>query len=186
MDPIAVELGLWTWVREGGTFFGIPSFNFIGWFFIPIAYLLAYNLNWNKERNQIELLSINKIDNHVSLKRRLFTLILVIPLALTLLMLMGMITIIPIIYFLPLFIVIIWEIFTIGYVSWMVFTKRHNLSWNNWLDLIPPIILLFIGYSYAVLGFLTGQVILGILMCITAIPLLLIFIFTLFTKKKNS
>jgi uncharacterized membrane protein len=176
MDPIAVEVGLWTWVHEGGSFFGVPSFNFIGWFFIPIAYLVAYNLHWNKERNKLELLSINQIDKHVSLKRRLYTLFLVIPIALGFLILIGLITIIPIIYNLPFVIVVIWEVFTIVYASWMVVRNRDKLYRKFWYDLIPSIIILYIGYSYAVLGFSIGQLILGIFMCITPIPLLLVFI----------
>jgi len=184
MDPIAVEVGLWTWVHEGGSFFGVPSFNFIGWFFIPIAYLVAYNLHWNKERNKLELLSINQIDKHVSLKRRLYTLFLVIPIALGFLILIGLITIIPIIYNLPFVIVVIWEVFTIVYASWMVVRNRDKLYRKFWYDLIPSIIILYIGYSYAVLGFSIGQLILGIFMCITPIPLLLVFIFNLLSERK--
>ncbi|MFX1358143.1 MAG: carotenoid biosynthesis protein [Promethearchaeota archaeon] len=184
MDPIAVELGLWTWTHEGGSFFGVPSFNFIGWFFIPVAYLIAYNLHWNKERNKIELLSISEIDNHVSLKRRLYTLFFVIPIALGFLILIGLITTIPIIYNLPFVIVVIWEILTIVYTSWMVLRNRDKLYRKFWYDLIPPIIILYIGYSYAVLGFSIGQLMLGIFMCITPIPLLLVLIFNLLNGRK--
>lgn len=184
MDPIAVELGLWTWTHEGGSFFGVPSFNFIGWFFIPVAYLIAYNLHWNKERNKLELLSISEIDNHVSLKRRLYTLFFVIPIALGFLILIGLITTIPIIYNLPFVIVVIWEILTIVYTSWMVLRNRDKLYRKFWYDLIPPIIILYIGYSYAVLGFSIGQLMLGIFMCITPIPLLLVLIFNLLNGRK--
>lgn len=185
MDPIAVELGLWTWTHEAGSFFGVPSFNFIGWFFIPVVYLVAYNFHWNKERNKLELLSISQIDKHVSLKRRLYTLFLVIPIGLGFLILIGLITIIPIIYNLPFVIVVIWEIFTIVYASWMVLRNRDKLYRKFWYDLIPPIIILYIGYSYAVLGFSIGQSILALFMCITPIPLLLVFIFNLRSKSKQ-
>jgi uncharacterized membrane protein len=183
MDPIAVELGLWTWVHEGGSFFGVPTFNFIGWFFIPVAYLIAYNFNWNKERNKLELLSINQIDEHTSLKRRLYTIFLVIPIALGLLILLGLITEIPLIYNLPFVIVVIWEIFTIVYASWMVIINRDKLYRKFWYDLIPPIIILYIGYSYAFLGFSIGQFMLGLLMFVTIIPLLLVLIFNLITER---
>jgi uncharacterized membrane protein len=189
MDPIAVELGFWTWEPIGGSLFGIPSFNFIGWFFIPVAYLIAYNLNWNKERNRLELLSINQIGIHVSFKRRLYTIILVIPIAIILLILVMTITLIPIVYNLPTFIVEIWEALTIIYASWMVLRNRHKLNRNFWYDLIPPIIILSIGYSYAILGLFISLLVYGIFlslfMCVTIIPVLLVFIFMLIKKKKN-
>ncbi|MFW9942779.1 MAG: carotenoid biosynthesis protein [Candidatus Thorarchaeota archaeon] len=184
MDPIAVELGLWTWTYEGGSFFGVPSYNFAGWFFIPVAYLIAYNFNWNKERNKLELLSISLMDKHVSLKRRLYTLFLVIPISLGFLILIGLITTIPIIYNLPFVIVVVWEVFTILYASWMVLRNRGKLYRRFWYDLIPSIIILYIGYFYAVLGFSIGQLMLGIFMCITPIPLLLVLIFNLLNGRK--
>ncbi len=182
MDPIAVELGLWTWVH-GGSFFGIPSFNFIGWFFIPIAYLLSYSMNWNKVEHQLELLTISEIDNHGSKKRKIYTLLAVVPLALTFLMVMGLITFIPFIYNLPVVIVIIWEILTVSLALWMIIKRRTSLRRSYWLDLIPPCILLFIAYDYAFLGFLINQILLGIIMLITAFPFLLVLIFT-FRKKR--
>jgi len=189
MEPIAVELYFWIWEPLGDSLFGIPSFNFIGWFFIPVAYLIAYNLNWNKERNRLELLSINQIDKHVSLKRRLYSLFLVIPIAIILLILVMTITLIPIVYNLPTFIVEIWEVLTIVYASWMVLRHRYKLNRNFWYDLIPPIIVLYIGYSYAILGLFISLFVYGIFlsvfMCITIIPILLVFIFTLVKKRKS-
>jgi putative membrane protein len=35
MDPIAVRSGSWKWV-EGGSYFGVPVGNFIGWFLVTI------------------------------------------------------------------------------------------------------------------------------------------------------
>ncbi|MHA1723455.1 MAG: carotenoid biosynthesis protein, partial [Promethearchaeota archaeon] len=104
MDPIAVQLGLWTWVHEG-SYFGVPSFNFIGWFLIPISYLLPCALNWNGEKKRPELLSIKTLDMHDTLKRKLYTLFLVPPISLALLLLFGFINLIPIIYNLPFLIV---------------------------------------------------------------------------------
>ncbi|MFX0012689.1 MAG: carotenoid biosynthesis protein [Candidatus Hermodarchaeota archaeon] len=186
MDPIAVELGLWTWVHVG-SFFTVPTFNFIGWFFIPIAYLIAYNLNWNKEKRKIEFLSIEQIDTHISLARRIYTILLVIPIALTLLILVGMITQIPGVYNWPVIIVQIWEVFTIIYTSWMVIKNRHKLVRKYWYDLIPPIVILIIGLGYFIFGFFIPSLAYGIFlsafMCITLIPWLLVFIFTLRKKK---
>ena len=70
MDPIAVELGAWTWNFEG-EYFGIPGFNFIGWFFIPIAYLVPYGLNWKKETNQLQLLTREQVDLQKSWLRKI-------------------------------------------------------------------------------------------------------------------
>jgi uncharacterized membrane protein len=186
MDPIAVELGLWTWVHVG-SFFTVPTFNFIGWFFIPIAYLIGYNLNWNKEKRRLELLSIEQLDTHNSLARRIYTILLVIPIALTLLILVGMITLIPGVYNWPVIIVQIWEVFTILYTSWMVIKNRRKLARNYWYDLIPPLVILCIGLGYFIFGFfisfLAFGIFLSVFMCITLIPWLLVFIFTLRKKK---
>lgn len=179
MDPIAVELGAWTWVFEGGAYFGVPSFNFIGWFFIPIAYLIPYGLNWNKEKKRPQLLTISEIDENCSLARKLFTCLLVVPIGAGILMIVGLISSIPILYNMPLIVVVIWAVLTVVVASGMIILKRENLKHTQWFDLIPPSILLYIGYNYAILGFLIGHPDLGLLMLLTGIPLLLAFIFTL-------
>jgi len=182
MDPIAVEMGLWTWTYVGGSFFGIPTFNFIGWFIILITYQISYNLTWIKEKKRLQILNISEIDNHNSLKRKIYTIFLVVPLGLILMTLMGFITLIPGVYNLPLIIVIIFEVLTVGVASMIIVLKRQNLKRVNWIDLIPPIILIYITYSYAFLGFMTSQVILGVHILITGIPLALALIFTLLKK----
>ncbi len=183
IDPIAVELGLWTWVHEGGSYFGVPSFNFIGWFFIPIAYLLSYDLNWNEERKRLELLSFREIEVHDTLGRKLYTIFLVVPIGLGFLMLFGSVTFIPIIYNLPLVIVIILEVLTVAGASGVIILKRENLKRSRWHDLIPPSILLLIAYYYGLIGIFTVQIGLGLLNFLTAIPLLLAFVFTLQKKR---
>ncbi len=35
MDPLQVKLGHWTWI-EGGSYFGVPPGNFVGWFVITV------------------------------------------------------------------------------------------------------------------------------------------------------
>lgn len=179
MDPIAVEMELWTWTYVGGSFFGIPSFNFIGWFIIPIAYLISYNLDWNKEKKRFKILNISEIDNHDSLSRKIYTIFLVVPLSLIFMILIGLITLIPTVYNLPLIIVIIFEILTVGFASMMIILKRQNLKRVNWVNLIPVIVLIYIAYSFAILGFIIGQAFLGLHMIITGIPFLLIIFFTL-------
>ncbi|MFW9830119.1 MAG: carotenoid biosynthesis protein [Candidatus Thorarchaeota archaeon] len=184
MDPIAVQLGLWTWIYEGGSFFGIPSFNFIGWFFIPIAFLISYNLNWSKETKKIQILSIYKVDDHNSIQRRFYTIFLVVPIGLSILIILSLITLIPVIYNLPVLIIITLEVISIAGASIVIVKRKERLKRRNWFDIIPSSILLFIAYSYALLGFLNNQVILGLFMILTAIPLLLAFCFTLFKQKE--
>jgi uncharacterized membrane protein len=182
MDPIAVDLGLWTWTYVGGSFFGIPTFNFIGWFIIPIAYQISYNLSWKQEKKMIQILNISEIDNQDSWLRKLFTIFLVVPLGLSLMMFMGLVALYTPVYNLPLVIVIIFEVITIGIASMMISLKRYNLKRTNWIDLIPPIILIYVAYSYTFLGFISSLPILGLHMVITGIPMLLAFVFTL--RKK--
>ena len=183
MDPIAVELGLWTWTYVGGSFFGVPTFNFIGWFVIPIAYQISYGLSWNTDKKMVQILNIAEIDNHDSIRRKIYTIFLVIPLGLILMILMGMIIIIPEVYNLPIAGVIIFESLTIIGASVMIFLKRENLKRSNWVDLIPPILLMVIAFNYACLGFIfVEQKFLGFHMIITGIPFLLTTIFTLYKK----
>lgn len=186
MDPIAVQLGFWTWIYHGGSFFGIPSFNFIGWFFIPIAFLISYNLNWNGDSKKLQILSIYQIDNHKSLRRKLFTTFLVVPIGLSILIVFGLITLVPFVYNLPLIIVVVWEIITIIGVSGIIIKKNIELRHTRWFDIIPPFILLFIAYGYAMFGFLNDEAILGLVLILTGIPLLLAFYFTLLKKRKNA
>ncbi len=35
MDPVAVKFGSWKWIG-GGSYFGVPIGNFIGWFIVTI------------------------------------------------------------------------------------------------------------------------------------------------------
>ena len=182
MDPISVDLGLWTWTHEGGSFFGIPSFNFIGWFIIPIAFLIPYNLNWSKEKKRLRILTIREIDNNNSMIRKIYTIFLVVPLGLILMIGIGSITLIPFFYNLPLVIVIIFEFLTVLIASFIIIFNFQNLKRVNWYDLIPPIVLIYVAYSYILLGFFTGQIVLSIHMILTAFPLVLALIFSLWKR----
>jgi len=182
MDPIAVQLGAWTWIYTEGDYFGIPGFNFIGWFFIPIGYLIPYGLNWNSEVNRPQLFTIEMTDKKNTLKRKVYTLTCVVPIAMGILFLVGIISKIPILYDMPLIALIIWVIITILIASGAIILRRGNLKRTNWFDLIPPSILTFIGLNYVFYGFLINRFDLGILMLFTGIPLWLAFIFTLIKK----
>ncbi|TAH34079.1 carotenoid biosynthesis protein [Candidatus Saccharibacteria bacterium] len=57
MDPVNVALGKWTWT-SGGSYYGVPLGNFVGWFFVTILvtgcfriyeyYRPQRQLNWRK------------------------------------------------------------------------------------------------------------------------------------------
>jgi hypothetical protein len=182
MDPIAVETGAWAF--GGGEYFNIPAFNFFGWFFIPIAYLVSYGLSWEKESKKLRLLNVAEVDDRSSLLRRLYTVLLVVPIGLGILILVGLFTRIPIIFNLPLVFLVVWMIFTIVWASGVIIWKNENLKRTKWFDLIPPTILLFIAFFYMIFSLALGFFNLSLLMLFTTIPLLLAFIFTL-RKKRN-
>ena len=184
MDPIAVEFGMWIWSYPGGDYFGVPGFNFIGWFFIPIAYLIPYGLSRNKESKKFELLTINEIDENNSIGRKLYTCLVVVPIAMGVLFIVGMICRIDFIYDLHWIILLIWMLFTVVFTSGMIVRKNENLKHTKWFDLIPPTILLFIAYFYVIFNLAFGLFHLSLLMLFTTLPLLLAFIFTL-RKKRN-
>jgi uncharacterized membrane protein len=170
MDPIAVDLGAWTWSYEG-EYFGVPGFNFIGWFFIPIAYLLPYELNWNTKSKKLQLLKIKQIDSNRTWTRKLYTLLIVVPIAAGILILVGIISRIPFLYNLNLIIIIIWIILTVSISTGMIFWKRENLRRKRWYDIIPPIILVLLVINFTSFGFLIGRYDLAALMLIISIPL---------------
>ena len=182
MDPIAVESGAWAF--GGGEYFNIPAFNFFGWFFIPIAYLVPYGLSWEKDSKKLRLLNVAEVDTRPSLRRRLYTVLLVIPIGLGILMLVGSFTRIPIVFNLPLAFLVIWMIFTIVWASSIIIWKNKNLKRVQWFDSIPPSILLIIAFYYLIFSLALGFFTLSLLMLFTTIPLLLAFIFTL-RKKRN-
>jgi len=181
MDPIAVESGAWSF--GGGEYFNVPAVNFFGWFFIPIAYLISYGLTWNKESKKLELLNITEVDLRNSLIRKLYTVFIVVPFGLGILMLVSSFTRIPLFYNLNSVILVVWMIFTIVWASSIIIWKRENLKRNQWFDLIPPTSLLVIACFYAISSFILGLFMLGLLMIITAFPYLLAFVFILQKKR---
>lgn len=180
MDPIAVESGAWTF--GGGEFFNIPAYNFFGWFFIPIAYLIPYGLSWEKDDRKLRLLNIIEIDSKHSLLRRLYTVLLVIPIGLGILILVGIFTRIAFVSNAPLEFLVGWAIFTILWASGIIIWKNKNLKRTKWIDLIPPSSLLIISYFYVISSFLFSLFALGLLMLISSLPYLLAFVFVL---RKN-
>ncbi|NHJ25562.1 MAG: carotenoid biosynthesis protein [Candidatus Lokiarchaeota archaeon] len=184
MDPIAVELGAWTWTIEG-QYYGIPGFNFIGWFFIPIAYLLPYEIVWNKEIKKVQLLTIKQIDDHQTLTRKLYTLLVIVPIAVGFLILVGIISRIPILYNMNVIALSIWAILTVVISAAIISWKRRNLNRKKLYELIPPIILLLLAVLYTFYGFFIGRIDLGFLMLLTGIPIWLIFSFMVLNKTSR-
>lgn len=184
MDPIAVELGAWTWTIEG-QYYGIPGFNFIGWFFIPIAYLLPYEIVWNKEVKKVQLLTIKQIDDHQTLTRKLYTLLVIVPIAVGFLILVGIISRIPILYNMNVIALSIWAILTVVISAAIISWKRRNLNRKKLYELIPPIILLLLAVLYTFYGFFIGRIDLGFLMLLTGIPIWLIFSFMVLNKTSR-
>jgi len=177
MDPIAVESG--AWMFGGGNYFNIPALNFIGWFFIPIAFLIPYGLSWEKDHKKLRLLNVAKVDERHSILRKLYTVSLVVPIGLGILALEGLLTRIPFISNLSFEFLVIWAIFTVAWASGIIIWKNKNLRRSKWFDLIPPCILLTISYFYTIASFIVGLFTLGLIMLIAALPYLLVFIFTL-------
>jgi len=127
-------------------------------------------------------MNIAEADTRCSLLRRLYTILLVIPIGLGILMLVGMFTRIPFIFNLPLVFLVVWMIFTIVWSSSIIIWKRESLKRAKWFDLIPPSSLLVIAFFYAISSFILSLFTMGLLMLITTLPYLLAFIFTL---RKN-
>jgi hypothetical protein len=181
IDPIAVESGAWTF--GGGEYFNIPAYNFFGWFFIPLAFLIPYGLSWNKNNKKLKLLGITEVDLKNSLIRKIYTILFVIPLGLGILMLVGLFTRIPFLSNLNSVSLVIWAIFTVVWASGMIIWKKENLQYSHWIDLLPPCILLIIACYYLITGFIYTNFTLGIVMLLTMIPHILALIFTLRKKR---
>lgn len=185
MDPVAVHIGAWFWKFEGA-YFGIPGFNFIGWFFIPIAYLIPYCLSWDRERRLPKLLNIEGVDRNSSWGRKLYTVLLVVPLAIIILLLTaGQLAKVPILYNMPFLPLVIWAALTVAAATGLILWRRENLKRNEWFELIPPVILVIIGLNYALYGFLTRRPDLALIMIVTGIPLWLSFVFTLPRRQRK-
>jgi hypothetical protein len=187
MDPIAVELGAWTWYFHGGQqglYFGVPGFNFIGWLFIPLSYLLFYGISWNKDKKSLELWGIEDVDDDKSWVRKLYSFILVTPFSALVLEVVGKISRNEVIFNLSFMFMIIWASLTVFGTSLIVILKRKSLFHTKKYDIIPPLILCFISFSYTSFGLLIQRYDLVLLMIGTNLPLWLIFFFTLKKKKK--
>jgi hypothetical protein len=185
MGPIAVHIRAWSWSSEGA-YFSVPGFNFIGWFFIPIAFLIAYGLGWDREHRVLRLKNICEIDADRSRTRKLYTILGVVPLSLVFLMVATQpLANVPILYNLPLLPLIVWAILSVAGASGLIIARRDRLSLSHSFDLIPPAILTFIGLNYTFFGFITGRVDLGSIMLGTGLPLWLAMIFTSIRRKKT-
>jgi uncharacterized membrane protein len=180
MDPVAVEMGIWVW-QDAGAYFGVPSFNMLGWFFIPMAYLMAYGLTWDQDKRQPYLLSIREVDTHTSLWRKLYTLLLVTPIAFVLLVVCTRLVsvLVPGLLTLSLVGMGVWALLTVGGALAFLMWRRNYLARAHWVDLIPPVILVWIGLNYVAFAGMIGRWDLAGLMLGTGLPLWAALGFTL-------
>jgi len=159
----------------------------VGWFFIPIAYLLAYGFSWDRKRRRPTLLTIEEIDHDPGFGtggRLVYTLLLVVPISLILLYLVvGKIGGLGILVDAPFVAFVICAVVTVLVASGVVIWKRENLGHARKIDLIPPAILLVIGINYTFFGLITGRPSLGVLMFCSMIPLWLVFVFSVRKRK---
>ena len=178
MDPVATRRGFWVWHLEGD-YLGVPGFNMVGWFFIPICYLLAYGLAWDKRRRRVRLLSIQQIDADRSWWRRLYTLVLVLPVALELLVpTLEAVARLPFMRHLSPPTMIVGAVVTVGGALGLVVWKRAALARTHWADLLPPAVLTLLAAAYTYLALEAGAPALAALMVVTAAPLWALFWFT--------
>jgi uncharacterized membrane protein len=171
MDPVATHTGAWIW-KADGAYFGVPGFNMVGWFIIPISYLIAYGLAWDKPRRRLHLLTIHQVDAVHSWGRRIYTLLLVVPLAMTLLITsIRLLAKVPFLLNLPLPVIVVWAGLTVLGALAMIIWRREQLKKTHWADLLPPAVLAFIALSYTVFALQASRPDLALLMAGTGIPL---------------
>ncbi|QRV01762.1 carotenoid biosynthesis protein [Arcanobacterium phocisimile] len=48
-DPIAVENGWWVWL-DGGSYFGVPVHNYVGWFFVAFVSYLVHGYQLRRKQ----------------------------------------------------------------------------------------------------------------------------------------
>jgi uncharacterized membrane protein len=180
MDPIAVDIGIWVW-RDTGAYFGVPSFNMLGWFFIPMAYLVAYGVAWDHDKRRPQLLSIREVDTHTSLGRKVYTGVLVTPIAFALLfgstrLVSG---VVPGLLTLSSVGMGIGAALTVGGAFAFLVWRRDYLARSHWVNLIPPVILTWIGLNYVCFAGVIGRWDLAGLMLVSGLPLWAALGFTL-------
>ncbi|PKN65788.1 MAG: hypothetical protein CVU54_18485 [Deltaproteobacteria bacterium HGW-Deltaproteobacteria-12] len=187
MDPVATRFGIWVW-RDSGAYFGIPSFNMVGWFFIPISYLLVYGFAWKGGRQPISFLTIAEVDGNNSWQRKLYTIIVVAPLslALTAACSAAIVAAAPGLLKLSLEIMSAWAVVTVLAATGIVIWRRDYLRRKSWLDIIPALVLAWIAANYTFLALTDGLGILFFVMFLSATPLWFILAISLLPPKKNS
>ena len=186
MDPVATHFGIWVW-RESGTYFGIPSFNMVGWFFVPIGYLAAYGLAWDGGKRRIRLLTLSEVDRDSSWQRRLYTLAVASPLALVLTKAGSwtLIALAPGLLTLSSGTMNAWAVLTVAAAAGLVIWRRNLLRRRSWLDLIPAALLAWIAANYAFFALAGGLWTLFWVMILSAIPLWIILVMTLLPERST-
>lgn len=173
MDPVATRLGIWVWKGEGGAFYGIPSFNMVGWFLVPVCYLLAYGLAWDRTARRLRVLTIAQIDDDRSLFRRLYTLLAVTPLSLVLLTAgtYGLIGALPGLLNLSFLAMVLWAMLTVIVTLGIIIWRRDYLRRRRGNDIIPSLILAWISLNYTFFAASAHLFPLAVLMMASALPI---------------
>jgi uncharacterized membrane protein len=185
MDPVATRFGIWVW-RDSGAYFGIPSFNMVGWFFIPISYLLVYGFFWKGGKRPISFLTIAEVDKRNSWKRKLYTIIGVAPLSLglTAACSAALVAVAPGLLKLSLGVMIAWAVATVLAATGILIWRRNLLRRKSWLDIIPAIVLSWIAANYSFLALTQGAGTLFFVMLLCATPLWVILVMSLLPPGK--
>ena len=185
MDPVATHFGIWVW-RESGSYFGIPSFNMVGWFFVPIGYLVAYGLAWDGGKKRIRLVTVSEVDGDRSWQRRLYTLTVVTPLApaLTTAGSWTLVALVPGLLKLSTGTMNAWAVLTVSTATGLVTWRCNLLRRRSWVDMIPAAILAWIAANYAFFALAGDLWTLFYVMILSTIPLWIILIMALLPEKR--
>ena len=180
MDPIAARLGIWVW-NGSGAYFGIPSFNMVGWFLVPVFYLMVYGFSWDRARRRVRLLSIGQIEEDRSVLRRVYTLLLVAPLSLVLLTLCATLLTraIPALQNLSLPVMAVWAILTVGGTLGIIVWRRDRLRRRGRSDVMPGLILAWISFNYMFFAAAARMWTLAVVMTVASIPIWAAFVISL-------
>ena len=185
MDPVATKIGFWVWKGTEGAFHGVPSSNMVGWFFVPVCYLLSYGIGWDKRARRMRLLTIAEVDEDRTRLRFLYTLLGVAPLSLLLLAasIKGLLMAWPALLNLSFFATALFATLTVTVASGIVIYRRDLLRRRRWYDIIPGLIMAWISLNYTFFAVVTHLFSLALLMIASALPIWIAFIVGLLPGK---
>ena len=148
---------------------------------------VAYGLAWDGRRRRLRLLTIPEVDRDVSWQRRLYTLVIVVPMALALIGAGSwtLVALMPGLLKLSPAMMSLWAVLTVSAASGLVIWRRDHLRRRSWLDVIPAAILAWIAANYAFFALAGGLWTLFWVMVLSAIPLWIILVMVLLPEKRS-